>query len=159
MYVGTKDGFIFSLDSTTGKIIWQNETGHFPIHFIVNGNALIIIYEEQYVSVLDPTTGFQKWRLDLGIGKSWSVLGEDVLEINNNTIFIAGNNNQKIYAIDINTGNQLWSWTHFLPTRSKYEIGLLDKDVLYVDQMPRWNFWIPDYLVGSGWYFALKAEP
>ena len=159
MYIGTEDSFVFSLDSATGNIIWQTETGHFPIHFLVKGNALIVVYEEQYLSLLDLATGLQKWRLDLEIDKSWSILGEDILGINSDTIFVVGNKDQKIYAIDINTGNQLWSWRHFLPVRSYYEIGLLDKDILYVDQWPRWNFFISDDLVGNNWYFALKAEP
>jgi len=37
VYIGTEDGFVFSLDSTTGHVIWRTETGHFPIHFVVKG--------------------------------------------------------------------------------------------------------------------------
>ena len=104
-------------------------------------------------------TGLQKWRSDIGIDGSWSILGKDILRFNDKTIFVVGNNDQKIYALDMNTGNELWSWSHFLPTYSSYEIGLLDKDTLYVDQWPSWNLFIPDNLVGSDWYFALKVEP
>jgi outer membrane protein assembly factor BamB len=147
VFIGTEDGYIFSMDSATGNVILQNETKQFPIPFAVAGNDLIVVYKENYISVLDTKTGLQKWKLDLGVSESWSILGEDILGVNSNTIFVAGNYNQRIYAIDINTGNELWSWSHFLPVWSKYEIELID-NVLYVDQ---WS----DY----GWYyFALKTE-
>jgi outer membrane protein assembly factor BamB len=158
VYIGTQDGYVFSMDSTTGNVIWQSETKQFAIPFEVAGNALIVVYKENYMSVLDIKTGLQKWKLDLGVDESWSNLGKDILGVNSSTIFVAGNYNQKIYAIDINTGTELWSWNHFLPVRSKYEIELID-NILYVDQWPRWNPYIPDSLAGYDWYFALKAKP
>lgn len=147
IYIGTEDGFVFSINMATGKVVWQTETNQYSIPFDVVGNDLIVLHEENYISVLDTKMGLQKWKLNLGIDKSWSVLGENVIGINNNTIFIAGNYSQKICAIDINTGHELWSWRHFLPERSKYEIQLVG-DILYVDQ---WS--------NNGWYyFALKTN-
>ncbi len=148
VFIGTEDGYVFSMNSATGNVIWQTETKQFSMPFEIAENALIVVCKENCLSVLDTQTGLQKWKLDIGVSESWSVLGEDILEINSNTIFVAGNYNQRIYAIDLNTGTELWSWSHFLPVRSKYEIELID-NVLYVDQ---WS----DY----GWYyFALRVEP
>jgi outer membrane protein assembly factor BamB len=148
VYIGTEDGIVFSIDSNTGNIIWQTETNQFPIPITLAGNTFVVVCEENYLSVLDTKTGLQKWKLDLGVDKRWSDMGEDILGVNGNTIFVAGNVNQRVYAIDINTGTELWSWSHFLPTRSKFEIELID-NVLYVNQ---WS-------IKGRYYFALKAEP
>lgn len=158
VYIGTEDGFIYLLDSTTGNVIWQTKTGDFPIHFVVEGNALIAVYETSYVSVLDAKTGLQKWKLDLGLDESWSALGDEILKNHSSTLFIAGNSDQKIYAIDIDTGKELWSWSHFRPTRSEYQFELFDSSVIYVSENPRWSFSVPDYFVRD-WFFALETEP
>ncbi|MBK9925357.1 MAG: PQQ-binding-like beta-propeller repeat protein [Anaerolineales bacterium] len=162
VYIGTENGFVYSFDSATGNIIWKTETKHFPFHFVIEGNALVTVYEESYVSALDTKTGSQKWKLDLGIDESWSIFWDEIIGNNNNTVFIAGNNNQRIYAIDIDTGNQLWTWRHFRPTGSEYELGFIDDNVLYISQHPKRNVFsvfLPAYFVRDDWYFALKTEP
>ncbi len=162
VYVGAENGFVYSLDSTTGKILWQTKTGDFPFYFIFQGNSLISVYEKNYISAFDIKTGSQKWKLNLGIDESWSIFWDEIIKNNNDTIFIAGNNNQRIYAIDINSGNEHWTWSHFHPTKSEYTIGLVDKNVLYVNQQPKrsiFGLFMPDYFARDDWYFAIRTEP
>ncbi len=157
VFVGTEDGYIFALDATNGDVIWQTKTGHFAVTFLMQGgNNLIAIDMEKYVSALDAQTGAQKWIINVGLDPSWSILGIQVLQSDENTLYVAGNDQQKVYAVDMKTGNVLWSWSHFYPGHSEYELYLLDHDFLYVNQ------WPPDLLgqpFGTLWFFALKTEP
>jgi outer membrane protein assembly factor BamB len=111
------------------------------------------------VSALDLKTGLQKWQLDIGLEKYWYYSWDKILEHSGNTIFVAGNNNQKIYALDLDTGIQRWSWSHFSPTNSEYAFGLVEDNVLYVDQWWPRPFFIPRDFFPYEWYFALKTEP
>lgn len=160
VYIGSENGFVYSLDSTTGNTIWQTEAGDFPFHFVIQDKTLIAVHEGRYVSAFDIKTGFQKWKLDFGVDEGWSIFWDDILEKNSKTVFVAGS--RRIYAIDINTGDELWTWSHFRPTDSEYEFGLVDNDVLYVSQNPNRSiidFFMPYNFVYDDWYYALKTEP
>jgi outer membrane protein assembly factor BamB len=163
VFMGTEDGFIYSVDSKTGDVSWQTKTGDFPFAFVLEGNNLIAVYKKSYVSVLDTRTGSQKWKLDLGLAKSWSIFGDKILNINGNTLFVAGNNHRKIYAVDMDTGKQLWSWDHFRPADSEYQVQLVFDNVIYVDEQQSngsiFDALLPDYLDFNKWIFALKTEP
>lgn len=161
LYIGTEDGSVYSVNIPTGNIIWQTEIGDFPYPYVIQGNTLIAIHEEKYISAFDIKTGLKKWKLNLGIDDSWSVFWDEILENNNQTIFVVGNNNQRLYAIDIDTGNKLWSWNHFRPTNSEYELGLFDNNILYVDQRPKRNvfsLFMPYSFARDDWYFAIKTD-
>lgn len=157
VYIGTKDGFVYALESTTGNVIWQTETKYFPVHFAIKGNSLITIYEERFVVALDLKTGSIKWIADTGTDSYWYVLDEEIYKISDKYLYIAGNYKMKVYAIDLETGNILWSWEHPLPVSSEYEINLMDNDGLYVSQQPDSSFW--NRYFGTEWFFALKIEP
>ena len=157
VYVGTEDGFIYALDKTTGNVIWQAKTGQFAVTFLMRGSNLIAVDTEKYVSALDAQTGAQKWTINVGLDPRWSILGEQVLQSDENTLYVAGNDQQKVYAVDMETGNVLWSWSHFYPGHSEYRLYLLDHDFLYVDQWPAPNLIGRPF--GTLWFFALKTEP
>ncbi len=161
LYIGTEDGSVYSLDIPTGNIIWQTEIGDFPYPYVIQGNSLIAIHEEKYVSAFDVKTGSKKWKLDLSIDDSWSIFWDEILENNSNTLFIVGKNNQRIFAIDIDTGNQIWTWRHFRPTGSGYEILFYDNNVIYVDQRPKrsvFGLFLPYHFARDDWFFAIKTE-
>jgi outer membrane protein assembly factor BamB len=162
IYAGSEDGDTYSLDSATGDVIWQAKGEGFPFHFVVQGNTLLGVYEESYVSAWDADNGDQKWKLDLGVDENPSLYWENIQGISKDTVFIAGNNNHKIYAVDIKTGDELWTWSHFRPTYSGYEIELIDDNILYVNQQPQRNItslFMPRYFARDDWYFALKTDP
>jgi len=157
IYIGAEDGYIFALDSHTGNIIWQAETGYFPIYFAVRGDSLVTVYEERFIASFDLKTGSKNWILDLDIDSYWYVLSDEILEIDDKYLYIAGNYQKKIYAVDLETGKILWSWEHFWPVRADLEINLVDDNYLYVEQNPRWSNW--SKLFGEHWFFALKIKP
>jgi outer membrane protein assembly factor BamB len=162
VYIGTENGFVNSIDSATGNTIWRTKTEDFPFQFVIQEGTLIAVHKERYISALDAKTGSQKWKSDFGIDEDWSIFWDEILENNNNTLFVAGNNNNRIYAIDIITGKKLWTWSHFRPTGSEYELGLVDDNVLYIHQQPNRNvigLFLPYYFARDNWYFALKTEP
>ena len=156
VYLGTEDGFIYALESSTGSIAWSTESGHFPYEFVVNRDTLIAVYEERFVSALDSTTGEQKWMLDLGIEDGWYYFNDEILKINGNDIYIAGNADEKIYALDLETGSILWSWKHFYPFKSEFQITFIENNLLYVNHQSDFRNLID--LNEKNWFFALKIK-
>jgi len=148
VYIGTKDGFLFALDSKTGKRIWQTKSPGLPYYFYMEKNTLVIVYEEKYVVAFDMKSGKQKWFLDIATASEY--YGEFMIA-GDGVVYVSSIINRKIYAIDIDTGKELWSWDLNYPTDRVYYLKALDNDVLYVDQYGR--------LHGKGWFFAMKTKP
>lgn len=148
VYVGTKDNYLFALDDT-GKTIWQAKNSGFPYSFYVNEGTLVVVYEEKYAAGFDTKTGKQKWMLDVGMDKNW--YPDDFIITDHDVIYIAGAANRTVYAINIETGEILWTWNHYHPRDKAYMLKALDGDVLYVDQYRRF--------LGYDWFFALNTEP
>jgi len=149
IYVGTEDGFLFSLDRKTGKVIWQMKSSGLPYCFQIDNSTLVVVYKEKYVSGFDTKTGKQKWQLDVGMDTSrypW-----DFILAGDSVIYISSTINQMVYAVDIGTGKILWTWNHYHPRDDAYMLKALDDNVLYVDQDSRF--------LGYDWFFALKVKP
>jgi len=149
IYVGTEDGFLFALDSKTGKSIWQTKSPGLPYYFQIDNGTLVIVYDENYASGYDTKTGKQNWLLDVGMDTSrypWNFIltGDGV-------IYISSTVNRTVYAIDVGTGKILWTWNHYRPQDDAYMLKALDNNVLYVDQDSRF--------LGYDWFFALKVRP
>lgn len=123
VYIGTENGFVNSIDSATGNTIWQTKTEDFPFQFVIQEGTLIAVHKERYISALDAKTGSQKWKSDFGIDEDWSIFWDEILENNNNTLFVAGNNNHRIYAIDIITGKKTLDMESLSPNRLRIRIG------------------------------------
>lgn len=149
VYVGTNDNFLFALDSETGKILWQVKDSGFPYYFHAEGNTLVVVYQEKYVSGFDIRTGKQKWTLDVGMDTNW--YPDDFIIAGDGVIYVAGAINRTVYAIDIATGKILWTWNHYHPRDKAYMLKALENDVLYVDQYRQF--------LGYDWFFALKTNP
>ena len=149
IYVGTEDGFLFALDSKTGKSIWQTKSPGLPYYFQIDNGTLVIVHDENYASGYDTKTGKQNWLLDVGMDTSrypWNFIltGDGV-------IYISSTVNRTVYAIDVGTGKILWTWNHYRPQDDAYMLKALDNNVLYVDQDSRF--------LGYDWFFALKVRP
>jgi outer membrane protein assembly factor BamB len=161
VFVGTEDGFLYNLDCSNGKIIWQAETEYFPVFFAVQDNSLITFFSERFVAAYDPLSGNRKWILDLGMDHwyimSRYVYSQDSLAIHDNLLLIVGNHEKTIYAVDLESGEILWSWEHFWPAPARLEISLVDDTYLYVEQYDLWSYWRK--LFGNHWFFALKINP
>lgn len=149
IYIGTDDGFIFALDEKTGKAIWQTKTPGSPYYFHVENSTLVVAYEEKYVSAFDTKSGIQKWILDVGMEKYWYPL--EFIITDHGVVYVASPTHKRVYALDIETGGELWSWNHNHPRDKAYFLKALDGNIIYVDQYRRF--------LGRDWFFALKTEP
>jgi len=157
VYIGVEDGYIYALESGTGNVIWSIESGYLPIHFVRKQDSLFVFYEEGFVTALDPKTGAMKWTTDLGIDRFWKTLNHEIFQMDDKFLFVSGNFRKTIFAVDLETGEILWSWEHFWPVRADLEINLVDDNYLYVEQNPRWSNW--SKLFGEHWFFVLKINP
>ena len=162
-YIGAEDGYVYALENSSGKVIWEVETGGFPLEFIIRDNILVAIHKEAFVSGVDLKTGALMWHVDIGIDDRWASLDIPIKAYDENRLYVAGNHNQKVYAIDIKTGDIAWTWDHFRLADVEYEIVGLEDETLYVSQNPKSNIgpppFMPFYFSHGDWLFALETSP
>lgn len=149
IYISTYDNYLFALDNNTGISIWQAQSPCFPYDFYIEGNTFVAICEEKYVFAFDTVSGVQKWVVDVGMEKYW--YPREFILVDNGVVYVSGPTSGKVYALDIETGDELWTWNHWHPRDKAYMIKALDNDILYVDQYRRF--------LEQDWFFALKAQP
>lgn len=149
VYVSTKGGALFALDNQNGEVIWHIKTTGSPNFLQAEENTLIVGYEEKYISAFDTKTGSQLWILEANMDIPW--FDEKPILFDDGVIYAADASNQKINAIDIETGNKLWSWRQYHPYVRGYSLVSLDDNFIYVDQHGPF--------LGQSWFFALKTTP
>jgi outer membrane protein assembly factor BamB len=71
--------------------------------------------------------------------------------VDSSVVYVSGPASGKVYALDIETGDELWTWNHWHPRDKAYMIKALNNDIIYVDQYRRF--------LGQDWFFALKTRP
>ena len=68
-WFGTRRGFVYAVDVTTGNARWQKRTGAAVLTDpILAGDVLAVITADGSVRGLDPATGRERWRTELGDG-------------------------------------------------------------------------------------------
>jgi len=158
VYIGAEDGYVFAIDSDTGRELWKTFTSDFPSYFILNEGTLIVAMEEDSLIGLDVKTGQEKWKTSLDTETIFPQgrYNDQESEIrNHNDVLYLASEKPAIYAASSNNGEILWSWNHnsIIPLDRRYRMELLDNDIIYVVGGSRW-FDYTDYGL-----FALKAEP
>jgi len=106
---------------------------------------------------LDTTTGSLEWAVDVGVDEGWHIFQDNVLAISDNNIYVAGNADKKIYALDLETGNILWIWKSYYPMISEYQFEQVDNNIIFVNQEP--DFRIANNFFSGDLLFALKTTP
>jgi len=149
LYVGTEDGFIFSLDNKTGKTNWQTKTSDVPLHLLLYGDVLVVVCKDNHVAAFDVKTGAQKWVLEVHINRYWDL--SEYLRSEDGVLYMVDDQNQTVYALDIGSGKELWSWNHNPLRNNRYVLKASDDGAVYVDHSGRF--------FGLDWFFALKKEP
>lgn len=124
LFIGSKSGFVYSLDAYTGCIHWifEPDAGVRSAISIEAGLALFADYEN-HVYALDATTGALKWRGKADEQPSGRVNGNVV--VHENLVYVPISTNQEfvnaldprlpcctfrgsIVAFDIQTGRRIW---------------------------------------------------
>ena len=102
LFIGSKSGFLYALDATTGDELWSVDLGQYIVRstpalwrdrvYVTDGYELI---------ALDAASGQEVWT------KSISFSGTTSPTIWGNSIFVAGQLGG-VYAFDVETGEQRW---------------------------------------------------
>ena len=107
LFIGSKDGYVYAFNSTSGRRIWKSEDflgGEIRSSPAVNNNIVFVGSTNGTFYALDASTGKRIWSLTLGDG-IWASP-----TIANNTVYIASLNATAagtVYALTIN-GTVIW---------------------------------------------------
>jgi outer membrane protein assembly factor BamB len=106
VYVGSRDGYLYSLDQATGERRWRaDHEGSWAMSSpaVVGGRVYSGTSDGSFVHALDAASGDELWRFSAA-GYTWSspvVVGS--------TVYI-GDGGGYLQALDRETGEQLWSY-------------------------------------------------
>jgi len=106
VYVGSRDGYLYSLDQETGERRWRaDHEGSWAMSSpaVLDGWVYSGTSDGRFVHALDASSGTEQWRFT-GSGYTWSspvVVGS--------TVYI-GDGGGYLRALDRDTGEQLWSY-------------------------------------------------
>jgi outer membrane protein assembly factor BamB len=106
VYVGSRDGFLYSLDQETGERRWRaDHEGSWAMSSaaVLDGTVYSGTSDGRFVHALDAASGNELWRFT-GAGYTWS--SPVVVE---STVYI-GDGDGYLRALDRETGEQLWSY-------------------------------------------------
>lgn len=111
IFIGTEDGYLYGMDEKTGKELWKIETVGYPQEYILIDNTLLVSAEQNYFYAVDIEQGKQKWMFYQDIYSDSPGTTEPDLLVNNGIVFLS-TEDVKIHAIEINSGEVLWTWEH-----------------------------------------------
>jgi outer membrane protein assembly factor BamB len=105
-YVGTFDGNIYALKTSTGEKIWSYPLGKigFTSTLAVVNNKVYTGADDGNVYALDASTGNKLWQASAG---GTSATGSPTVA--GGKVYVAGGNNN-IYAFDATTGTVIWNY-------------------------------------------------
>jgi outer membrane protein assembly factor BamB/subtilisin family serine protease len=107
---GGEDGKIYALDLKSGSIIWTTAVGATAVYespLLVNGTLFVSsdLSKEAKLTALNAKTGEKKWSVELGAPTYFGPSAGDGL------LFIGSYDNQKLRALSIEDGTEVWSKT------------------------------------------------
>jgi outer membrane protein assembly factor BamB len=106
VYVGARDGFLYSIDAATGRERWRMD------HKVswVNSSPAVdggLVYaassDGHFIQAVDARTGQERWRAPT-IGVVWASPSVD------RSLVYVGEANGTLYALDKRTGSERWRW-------------------------------------------------
>jgi outer membrane protein assembly factor BamB len=104
VYVGSSDGYVYSLNASTGTVIWNASTGGIVESSpgVVDGSVYVGSYDSR-VYALNASTGRQMWNY---------TTGGDVLSspaVAGGMVFV-GSCDYSVYALNASTGVRVWRY-------------------------------------------------
>jgi len=125
VYVGSLDGNVYALDSTTGKAIWTYQTGgKVRATPVINDSGLYIGSWDESFYALDLKTGNLRWNTPVGGEVQSTALAA-------NGLIYTASRKASIVALDSQTGDLSWEFNY--GTNMWVESSpVLSKEVLYI---------------------------
>ncbi|MFC1646815.1 PQQ-binding-like beta-propeller repeat protein [Patescibacteria group bacterium] len=104
IYIGTNDGYTYSLNSVNGNLGWRHEANDYSIYpAAFNNNSIMFLTNfDGYLYALDKKSGKQKWRF------STDRIKVDTEPVVSDGLVLFGNRNGNLYALEQNTGSLKW---------------------------------------------------
>ncbi|NKE06207.1 carboxypeptidase regulatory-like domain-containing protein [Mesobacillus selenatarsenatis] len=126
---GGEDGKIYALDLKSGSIIWTTVVGAMAVYespLLVDGTLFVSsdLSEDAKVTALNAENGEKKWSVNLGAPTYFGPSAGDGM------LFIGSYDNQKLRALRIEDGTEVWSKT--LVNEGIASKPVLDGGTLYV---------------------------
>ncbi len=137
--VGTAHKSLLALNSESGVVLWQTELPAAATYLEALDETLLVGMDESEIYALDIRSGQVKWQnaADLYLPKGYALLGdrEKFLVVRQNILYTAGRS-PLVRAIDVQTGSNLWTWSHnnwyaYIPD-AKYRLGLVLQDRVFI---------------------------
>lgn len=160
VYIGGEKGVLHAIDAKTGQEKWNFKAKGRPGTPVVADGVIYFRTEEGNLYCLDSKTGRQKWMSQIG-GKVQPVypitsvgIGTS-LAFNGNVIYFAGaeKGSDHLFAIDAQTGQQIWKFKVARPCRSPIIAG----GIVYLGSLG--NFYAVDAKSGTEkWSLEAKSD-
>jgi len=143
VYVGSEIGNIFALNAKNGQELWKVETQSFPTCMTISNDLLFVDAEDTYIAAFEPKTGIRQWIQPIPVNSnryfSECFGSEGGVRIYSNKMFVV-DSHRKLYALDLITGHELWSWQDFrfpdwrpIPIyKPTPEIAVIEDNIIYV---------------------------
>jgi outer membrane protein assembly factor BamB len=111
VYAGSFDGYLYSLDTRTGNLVWKfKTTGHsyFPKGEVM-GNPVVahgMVYagaRDYNFYAVDITGGHANWLKQFPLG--WGLPAT----LNDTVLYVGTSDDHMLYALNVRTGREVWS--------------------------------------------------
>ena len=108
VYVGSNDNHVYALDAATGEMLWKHDTSKAVQYSPVVNDGVVYIGArgdvDYSVHALDAMTGEQVW----AAGAPYPYGAEFAVTVANGKLYAPGESGES-YAMDVSTGDVLWS--------------------------------------------------
>ncbi len=100
MFIGCSDGYVYELDISNGRILWESKIGEFPTTPLLYKNYLISGSKNGYLYVLNKDSG----ELQFKIPTNWMISNRPL--IHNNILLVPSG---ELHAFNLDDGfNKIW---------------------------------------------------
>jgi outer membrane protein assembly factor BamB len=102
VYFGSKDGYLYAIDVTTGRMRWQFDLGGYPVRSSpAVANRTVFAGGGYTLYAIDAESGQERWRFEM------RYVGESSPTVADGVVYIASKESL-VYAVDADTGKERW---------------------------------------------------
>jgi len=140
VYVGSKDGYLYCLNASTGQKIWRHPTGsEVNSSPTISGGRAYFGSDDGWFYCLDAETGDPYWIKWIGWNQLWATRSNPIVE---EEYVYVGSGDHDIYCFNTSSGSVIW---RYVTTRPVMSSPALSNGALYL-------------AVGDFYVYALNAS-